>query len=80
MNDSAEGITSQRKEYPRSVPLVHSTELEKARADGKREALIDVLSEIDKQCTNYIYQRAGKRIAIAVNRMLKAVNASITQA
>ena len=60
--------------------ITQRTALDQARADGKREALSAVLVEIDKLATNSIYERAGKRIAIAITRMLRAVNETITQA
>lgn len=55
--------------------------LARARADGRREALAEVLDVIDRETAgNYIYQRAGKRIAVAIGRLIKGVNASLTQA
>ncbi len=67
MTDDADSITQRNA-------------LERARADGRREALGDVLLEIDKLGSNELYRKAGKRISIAVTRLLKSVNARLTQA
>jgi len=54
--------------------------LDQARADGRREALAEVLKAIDALHGNPLYRKAWKRVAIEVSNLIKSVKHPITQA